>query len=117
MLNLDYHDFVQAGGSVGYEEQEYRVLKDATDWWKTEEYPDGPDFPQYAAKFQEEGWFAAASGIPSAGAPTVAGRWATVASRPATTCTLPWTRSAPSAPPPARWRSGRPSASPTSAIR
>ena len=42
---------------VGYEEQEYRVLKDATDWWKTEEYPDGPDFPQYAAKFQEEGWF------------------------------------------------------------
>ena len=31
--------------------------KDATDWWKTEEYPDGPDFPQYAAKFQEEGWF------------------------------------------------------------
>ena len=56
-LNLDYHDFIQAGGSVGYEEQEYRVLKDATDWWKTEEYPDGPDFPQYAAKFQEEGWF------------------------------------------------------------
>ena len=47
-LNLDYHDFIQAGGSVGYEEQEYRVLKDATDWWKTEEYPDGPDFPQYA---------------------------------------------------------------------
>ncbi|MFR7494418.1 MAG: molybdopterin dinucleotide-binding protein, partial [Adlercreutzia sp.] len=34
-LNLDYHDFIQAGGSVGYEEQEYRVLKDATDWWKT----------------------------------------------------------------------------------
>ncbi|RKI97240.1 twin-arginine translocation signal domain-containing protein [bacterium D16-34] len=56
-LNLDYHDFVQNGGTVGYEEQEYRVLKDATDWWKTEEFPDGPDFPQYAAKFQEEGWF------------------------------------------------------------
>jgi anaerobic selenocysteine-containing dehydrogenase len=56
-LNLDYNDFVQNGGTVGYEEQEYRVLKDATDWWKTEEFPDGPDFPQYAAKFQEEGWF------------------------------------------------------------
>lgn len=55
--NLDYHDFVQMGGNVTYEEQEYRVLKDATDWWKTEEFPDGPDFPQYAAKFQEEGWF------------------------------------------------------------
>ena len=51
--NLDYRDFVQMGGSVGYEEQEYRVLKDATDWWKTEEFPDGPDFPQYAAKFQD----------------------------------------------------------------
>lgn len=55
--NLDYNDFVQMGGPVTYEEQEYRVLKDATDWWKIEEYPDGPDFPQYAAKFQEEGWF------------------------------------------------------------
>ena len=55
--NLDYNNFVQMGGNVTYEEQEYRVLKDATDWWKIEEYPDGPDFPQYAAKFQEEGWF------------------------------------------------------------
>ncbi len=55
--NLDYNNFVQMGGNVSYEEQEYRVLKDATDWWKIEEYPDGPDFPQYAAKFQEEGWF------------------------------------------------------------
>ena len=45
------------GGNVSYEEQEYRVLKDATDWWKIEEFPDGPDFPQYAKKFQEEGWF------------------------------------------------------------
>lgn len=33
------------------------MLKDATDWWKIEEFPDGPDFPQYAKKFQEEGWF------------------------------------------------------------
>lgn len=55
--NLDYNNFVQMGGNVTYEEQEYRVLKDATDWWKTEEFPDGPDFPQYAAKFQKEGWF------------------------------------------------------------
>ncbi len=55
--NLDYNNFVQMGGDVTYEEQEYRVLKDATDWWKIEEFPDGPDFPQYAAKFQEEGWF------------------------------------------------------------
>ena len=101
-LNLDYHDFIQAGGSVGYEEQEYRVLKDATDWWKTEEYPDGPDFPQYAAKFQEEGWFDCRKWHPE--------RWGT-------TCTLPWTRSAPSALPPARLRSGRPSASPISATR
>ena len=55
--NLDYNNFVQMGGNVSYEEQEYRVLKDATDWWKIEEFPDGPDFPQYAKKFQEEGWF------------------------------------------------------------
>lgn len=54
--NLDYNNFVQMGGDVTYEEQEYRVLKDSTEWWKTEEFPDGPDFPQYAAKFQEEGW-------------------------------------------------------------
>lgn len=55
--NLDYNNFVQMGGDVTYEEQEYRVLKDATDWWKIEEYPDGPDFPEFATKFQEEGWF------------------------------------------------------------
>ena len=55
--NLDYNNFVQMGGNVSYEEQEYRVLKDATDWWKIEEYPDGPDFPQFAEKFQKEGWF------------------------------------------------------------
>ncbi|MGN0038836.1 MAG: molybdopterin dinucleotide binding domain-containing protein [Coriobacteriales bacterium] len=35
--NLDYNDFVQMGGSVSYEEQEYRVLQDATDWWVIEE--------------------------------------------------------------------------------
>ena len=84
--NLDYNDFVQMGGDVTYEEQEYRVLKDATDWWRIEEYGDktsqpeevippwpdevadakpaevindvdGPDFPEFAEKFQEEGWF------------------------------------------------------------
>ena len=84
--NLDYNDFVQMGGSITYEQQEYRVLKDATDWWRIEEFKDkeskpeqvipafpsyaaaekpaqaindvaGPDFPEYAAKFQEEGWF------------------------------------------------------------
>ena len=84
--NLDYNDFVQMGGDVTYEEQEYRVLKDATDWWRIEEFeykedqleeripefpeasaadkPDewlndvaGPDFPEFAEKFQEEGWF------------------------------------------------------------
>ena len=84
--NLDYNNFVQMGGDVTYEEQEYRVLKDATDWWRIEEYeykenqpeeviPDfpeaskedkidevlndvaGPDFPEFQDKFQEEGWF------------------------------------------------------------
>ena len=56
-LNLDYHDFVQNGGSIGYDEQEYRVLGAALQGWKTPEFPDGPDFPEYAKKFQEEGWF------------------------------------------------------------
>ncbi len=84
--NLDYNDFVQMGGDVTYEMQEYRVLKDVTDWWRIEEYaykenqaeevippfpdyaaaekPDevindvaGPDFLEFAEKFQEEGWF------------------------------------------------------------
>ena len=84
--NLDYYNFVQMGGPVTYEEQEYRVMKDATDWWRIEEFKDkenqpeqvipafpdyaaaekpaevlndvaGPDFPEFAAKFQEEGWF------------------------------------------------------------
>ena len=83
--NLDYNEFVQMGGDVTYEEQEYRVMKDATDWWRIEEFqykeeqpeeviPDfpelsaddqvdpindvaGPDFPEFAEKFQEEGWF------------------------------------------------------------
>ncbi len=84
--NLDYNNFVQMGGDVTYEQQEYRVLKDATDWWRIEEFKDkenqpeqvipafpdyaaaekpaepindvaGPDFPEFAAKFQEEGWF------------------------------------------------------------
>ena len=60
----------------------------------------------------------AASGTRSAGAPIAAGRWATVASRPATTCTPPidekcgfMHRPRP------RWRSGPPSPSPTSARR
>ena len=56
-LNLDYRNFVQMGGTVSYEEQEYRVLTAVVENWKTEEFPDGPDFPTYAAKFQEEGWF------------------------------------------------------------
>lgn len=89
--------------AMDYEEQEYRVLQDATDWWKIEEMRDiddrdqeadierlgrefeeegtglwladrwktprmlellkkkskkyGPDWPRYAAKFQDEGWF------------------------------------------------------------
>ncbi len=93
--NLKYEDFVQCGGTVTYEEQEYRVLEDAVDWWVIEEAKDindrdgaadiralgesghlvnaeawavlpeidipnerlGLDWPRYAAKFQEEGWF------------------------------------------------------------
>ena len=56
-LNLNVEDFVQCGGTVSYEEQEARVLKAACDAWKTPEFPDGPTFEEYAAKFQEEGWF------------------------------------------------------------
>lgn len=56
-LNLDPTNFVQMGGSMTYEEQEARILKDACDAWKTPEFPDGPTFAEYAAKFQEEGWF------------------------------------------------------------
>ena len=56
--DLDYHDFVQNGGTVGYEEQEYRVLQDATDWWKIEdfEYIDNEDPYADIKKLGEEGW-------------------------------------------------------------
>ncbi|MEG0503929.1 MAG: molybdopterin dinucleotide binding domain-containing protein, partial [Raoultibacter sp.] len=56
-LNLNVEDFVQMGGTVSYEEQEARVLKDACDAWHTSEFPNGPTFAEYAAKFQKEGWF------------------------------------------------------------
>jgi len=56
-LDLNVPDFVQEGGTVTYEEQESRVLKDACDAWRTEEYPDGPDFWEYADMFQRDGWF------------------------------------------------------------
>ena len=56
--NLDYHDFVQMGGNVGYEEQEVpRAQGTPPTGGRPRSTPDGPDFPQYAAKFQEEGWF------------------------------------------------------------
>lgn len=56
--DLDYHDFVQNGGTVSYEEQEYRVLQDATDWWKIEEFDDIDDIDPKAdiERLGQEGW-------------------------------------------------------------
>ncbi len=56
-LDLDYNDFVQMGGSIGYDEQEERLLKVPLERWKTKEFPDAPSFAEYAEKFQREGWF------------------------------------------------------------
>jgi anaerobic selenocysteine-containing dehydrogenase len=55
--NLDYNEFVQMGGSVGYDEQEAMYMTANIQHWATKEYPEGINFEQYQKKFQEEGWF------------------------------------------------------------
>ncbi len=56
--NLDYNNFVQMGGDVTYEQQEYRVLEDAVDWWVIEEAKDINDIDGAAEIRQlgEDGW-------------------------------------------------------------
>ncbi len=56
--NLNYDNFVQNGGDVTREEQEYRVLEDATDWWVIEECEDINDIDgaEDIRRLGEENW-------------------------------------------------------------
>ena len=55
--DLDYNNFVQTGGDIGYEEAERPFLNACISYWCEPDFPDGLDWDDYVAKFQEEGWF------------------------------------------------------------